>query len=680
MKRPAPSKRPRVAGSSGANAGPLIEQSHDSEDRSPSIASLWIVGLTAALCVLFSVTFKLNDPDFWQHLLVGKAIWQQHSVPMTHLWSWPTLHQPEVLPSWGFRALLWPFWAAGETLGLFVWRWVTTLATFLIAWLTARKLGARGLWPFIVIVVCCLAYRYRSQVRPETLTNLLLAGQLYLLELHRQQRRDLRFLIIPIAWVWANAHISYYLSIAILLLYLVCDRRSAQDTRSLLAITVFAALACFVNPFGWRALAQPLEYFFVWRHEPIYRSIAELHPIDWSFHASDGLLVTMLAWPALQLWRAVRREFDPVELGLWALFTLLAVTSQRFVGSWAVVAASFLSRDLDHFMGSLSPRLFRVPRWLGIASLSLLCLALCWSEWRRPDIQPGIGLDPLASPVAACDFIEREGIRGRFFNHFELGGYLAWRFWPQRDRLPFMDIHQSGTRGDRLLYQASMSDPDAWRQASQHYRFDTAIIRRIHARGDRLLDTLDSDSLWALIFVDDVAAVYVRRDGSASALAERLRYRILPGGKQGLDEIGASIDRVPGLRASFRRELERAIPESPANSSLLSVLATLDIQEQRFEDARDHLRRARAVDPLLPVFHYRLAWCERALGHADAAIDAYRSAEHSKEVPSAARDLAPLFEGLGRRHEALREYQRALQLAPRDSALLAGLARLQGVR
>src|SRR5882672_879208 len=90
---------------------------------SASHASFWLVVTTTVLCLVVSVTFKLNDPDFWQHLLVGKAIWQSQTVPSVHLWSWPTLGQPEVVSSWGFCAFLWPFWSLAHVTGLYVWRW-----------------------------------------------------------------------------------------------------------------------------------------------------------------------------------------------------------------------------------------------------------------------------------------------------------------------------------------------------------------------------------------------------------------------------------------------------------------------------------------------------------------------------------------------------------------------------
>jgi hypothetical protein len=42
---------------------------------------------------------------------------------------------------------------------------------------------------------------------------------------------------------------------------------------------VAAGVASLANPFGLDALLQPLQYFTVWRNEPVYQSIGELSPL-----------------------------------------------------------------------------------------------------------------------------------------------------------------------------------------------------------------------------------------------------------------------------------------------------------------------------------------------------------------------------------------------------------------
>src|SRR2546428_844128 len=97
-------------------------------------------------------------------------------------------------------------------------------------------------------------------------------------------------------------------------------------------------------------------------------------------------------------------------------------------------------------------------------------------------------------PVRACDFIAAHGVRGRGFNHYHLGGYVLWRFWPDRLRLPFMDVHQTGTREDRRLVAALPTDPAAWRALDRRYRFDYALLNRFRNEGDGSQDALDADT------------------------------------------------------------------------------------------------------------------------------------------------------------------------------------------
>src|SRR5947207_1099188 len=90
----------------------------------------WPAILVAASCIVFSVTLKIDDPDVWQHLVVGKSMWAARAVRGVHLWSWPGYGTREVTESWLYCAVLYQFWKLGGVWGLFLWRWATVLGTF----------------------------------------------------------------------------------------------------------------------------------------------------------------------------------------------------------------------------------------------------------------------------------------------------------------------------------------------------------------------------------------------------------------------------------------------------------------------------------------------------------------------------------------------------------------------
>lgn len=531
--------------------------------------------LVAAGCLVVSVSFVLYDTDAWQHLLVGKAIWTSHSVPTTQVWTWPNHGAPNVNPSWGFSVLVWPFWSAGGVAGLFVWRWLTTLVTFALLWLAARALGARGLAVLFVLVIAGLVYRQRVQIRPETLAGIWFALAILILEL-RRHGRDLSGWLIPLACVWVNTHISFYLLFVLLAIHLM-----AAGTRRLALIGVGCAIAILLNPFGWQGALRPFQ-FLAWRNEPFFRSIAEIGPIVWSQNWSNGLPLLLAGWPLLALRRRGQGRADPVEWLVLLAFTALALSSSRFVATYVLVAAPYLARDLSEWCGTWQ---FRLAPWPRAFAISLLCVLGCAWDWTHNVAPLGLRFDMSRAPVHACDFMERHGVRGRGFNHFQLGGYQLWRFWPEPGRLPFIDIHpEDATRVNRDLYVATMTTDAGWGELDRQYRFDYALLTRRYADRPGFLDVMDAEPGWALVFVDDVAALYVRREGTMAAVAQQRGYRTLGGSRA---SIRARLERAAAdsmFRAAMHGELERQASESPVNfygRSMLRAVAEIDARTPR---------------------------------------------------------------------------------------------------
>ena len=671
--------RPRM----GA-AAPLAATAPDPAAGHPAmLAALAAV----ALCVIVTVTFTLYETDFWHHLLVGRVIWERHSVPATQLWSWPTWGAPEANSAWLFRALVWPFWSRGNVTGLFVWRWLTTLATFATLWATARRMGARGFAPLVALVLCVFIYRLRSQIRPETLVAVLMALELWILETRRRGGPDRSPWLIAIAWTWANTHLSYYLGFVILAIYLGDEwlasrgatRRRAGRSR-LLRVGLAALAISFVNPFGWRALWQPFDYGLHLRGELMYRTILELKPVDWRRYITTSLPLLVGGWVALIVWRATHRRFDRVEAILCAGFTAVALSTQRFIGFYALVATPFLMRDLGEWVTARRWPAWTASPWTRSALTILICGLAALPEWRRPDLPLGIGIQWERYPVRACDFMAAQGIRGRGFNNFEFGGYQAWRFWPDRTRLPFMTGTIEAARPeDRLLYAGVFARPDAWRLLDHRHRFDYILMKRLQEGDNRLLDVLDADTTWALVFADDAATVYVRRLGPLSEIATRLGQGALPAGNAGLYALGAAMPADSGLAERVAAGLRARSEMSPWNSRDLSLVANVAMARGRLAEARETIDRALEVSPALPRGHELLGMIALAEGRPREALAAF---EHERAIDPGARGIAfrlgQAWQRLGDLKRARGWYRRELDLDPGHRESLDSLAVIAG--
>ena len=594
--------RSRASGPAGARPAGIAAP--------PLPAALRIfAALATAAALVALVSFPISDPDLWQHLRTGRAIWDSHALEPLNVWTWPEYGSPYVISSWLFRVLLWPFYSVGGVAGLFAWRWLTTLACFAMLWQAARvsrRAGATGMAALFVLLWCGVLYRFRSQVRPETLVVVLLAAQIWLLEARRarQGRKaaqgavpgaaaspeaaagaqgiDRAWWLVPMAAVWINVHLSYVLGLFVTAAYLLDElwraRRGAAGATPmrLAAVLVASAAASFLNPYGFGLVRQPFDFALTERNLLAFRMIAELGPIPWRPYLPTGLPLLVALPPLLALWRWTTRGPDLAQLAIYALFIPQGLSTQRFIGYTVVAIAPFFARDAAEFCATR-----RWPAWLarpaaraGLAAA--LAALLLYPAFGSKPLWPSVSLRASTFPDAACDAIASKGVRGKSFSLFSHGGYLIWRFWPERDRLPFTDVHATGSRRLRDGYAAALVDTSAWNALDAKHRFDWVLLPRSGMARGPLIEQLDADTTrWAVVFVDDVAAVFVRRDGASAEVAERERYRWLPAGLIRLQSVAQRMDSDSLAFAGVVADLERATRESKDSESMRQMLANI---------------------------------------------------------------------------------------------------------
>lgn len=604
-------------------------------------AFLLCLGVSISL-ILLAVAHRSYDTDVWQHLRVGRAIWQLHEIPRTNLWTWPTFGAPYDIPSWLFRVVLWPFWAAFGERGLDLWRWSTAVALFALLFAAARRAAGRagdGLPTLAILVWSALLWRARWECRPETLAALFLATEIVILEWRRTQPRsgrpwrDVAWWLVPLQLLWINVHISYYLGLVIGVAYVLDGywRRSrgnsSSDASRLLLILLAAGCACLVNPFGFRAIVQPFDFFLHGRYELIFQYVDELQPINWSENIRNGLPLYLAALLGVALWRWRRVGFDPAQAVLLAVLLPQALATNRFLGFFVIATAPLFARDVELVLAGTKPPPALRSSWPRALALACPILLLCGFELTRS--LPAFGMGPRWDrvPVRACDYIVQNNMVGHGYNMYWHGGYLLWRFWPDRGRLPFMDIHQTGLREDRDAQVQSMMDSSAWQALDARHRFDWVLLPTVELPGQHLMDWLDADSTrWSLVFADDAASLFVRSEGTFGLLAARDGYRCLRMGERGYGRLQQRALADSTIRARLRSDLDRAVASSPWNSRARSLRASVALIESRWTDARNDLEAGLVVSPGLSRAHDRLAYALIMSGEPARALEEIRTA------------------------------------------------------
>jgi Flp pilus assembly protein TadD len=183
---------------------------------------------------------------------------------------------------------------------------------------------------------------------------------------------------------------------------------------------------------------------------------------------------------------------------------------------------------------------------------------------------------------------------------------------------------------------------------------------------------LAQDSDWTLVFIDDVAHVYVRRAGPNAALAERLVYRRLG---RDTEATAASDPRAAFAASDLLAELDRAIAQSTATIALHMMRAQAREAQGNQAGAEADLRESTRLAPDMAYLWVRLGSFLAGQGRLVEAREALAqaAARTPKDRPTRVL-LAVALETAGD-HEAAVTMLRSLAVGESAEQLLARLLR-----
>jgi len=254
-------------------------------------ASWAIQGVEVALVAAFLALtflygcFPVKDTDLWWHLRTGDLIRAEWVIPTTDWYTYNAEGAEWIDLHWGFQILISLGWEVGGIVGLNLAKCLVTVGA---VWLLIA--ARRPEWPRWVMLTAWLPALYmlsgRMYVRPETLTLLWLAAYLAVLFRWRDQPRLMWVLpIVQVAWTNTQGLFAlgpFLLAVALIDAALSPGAFAAHRRRwwrDALIVTGLVALACFVNPYGWKGALFPLQLLTT-MNDPVFgRHIAELSSI-----------------------------------------------------------------------------------------------------------------------------------------------------------------------------------------------------------------------------------------------------------------------------------------------------------------------------------------------------------------------------------------------------------------
>lgn len=476
------------------------------------VLSLPVLLGCALLCLLFLVTSRgginpLADPDIWWHLRNAQELVRTGHFVHHDAWTFTVAGRPWINFEWLAEL---PFYFAYQRLGLqglyltmMAVASAVVLGIYYLGWLSSGDWNAAFLSAFVGIFFA------EVSLGPRTLLFgwLFLAMEIAILW-NLRRGRDWTYALPPLFLLWVNTHGSWFLGFGLMLVFFACGLlegewgslytarwTAAQRRRWWIAIAASAA-ALFVNPYGWRLVAYPLDAIV---HQKLgVQYIAEWASLD--FHGPRGKIVlgVLVLFGVLQLVRRRRWSLEDLAFALLAVYS--AVTYSRLLFLAAILLMPLLAVDLKGLLMTPYEAEGDRPVLNGVAiGILVAVVALAYPSTRSLDA--GIAQ---AFPQQALPYVRSLTGQGNVFNEYHWGGYFEWQAPAVREFIdPRADVFvQQGVMQD---YVKAIGGRDTF-AILDRYQIRYAILMQ----GGSAAYLLGHSPQWKQTYADPLAVVFER--------------------------------------------------------------------------------------------------------------------------------------------------------------------------
>lgn len=456
----------------------------------------------------------LSDPDTPWHLATGNYILSHHRIPRTDPFSWSMLGQPWVTQEWLFEVVL---ALLANSLGFFgIWLLVVflhTLTVLLVYRLCVSVSGGQRVFSAIGAVLAIVAGLSFWVVRPQLVSYTFFAFFLWILERVRQGHLRTLWFVPPIVLLWANAHASVSIGIAMLLFEVVLSfiptigrleriRLPRRSRRWLILVTILSIGIGLLNPNTY----HEFSYALLSTNKLMVNSINEWHSPDFHSHFFKRSVIPFLSGTLLLVIARYKPVFLKYVLYFGGCFALTLVY-QRFMPYLAIAGAPLIAIATKDWLRSLM-KPGRVLRYLYALCLVGIVVDVEMSEpYLLGTVSQHFASN--AYPIDSVNYIKSHPVPSPMLNAYDFGGYLIYRGVPTFvDGRTDIFLHNKVFQNYMDLQNLAWDAP----QLLDKYNFQSALLPSGYALSVYLTHNPD----WTIVYSGPNAEVFVRTKTSGA--------------------------------------------------------------------------------------------------------------------------------------------------------------------
>ena len=641
--------------------------------------------------ITFTSSLEIKDLDLWLHLRMGWWIVHHGFVPNFDVLSCTISGKPWVNHEWLFQVLVYLVQKNFGFDGLISMQSFVVALTFLVLLFLGYSRDRQWLTVFMLLMVL-MVYQTRFTIRPDIFSLLFFVLFIYILSLHINKRWAM-YVLVALQVVWTNMHGFFFFGPMLVGLGIFSEfikrrvplpyewntvgRLSDGEYGFLKKTLPLLMLACCVNPLTFKGAWYPVSVFF---HLAGDNKIFFEHIVELQKPIMPGNIFTdrYCFYKVLIIVSGIsfvfnRRKIDISSLLVWVIFlgfSLAAVRNLIYFAaasymvfmvniinlSWEnLVPLRFSSVNFKYLTGFL----FKLGLMFWMFNFSLEMVGNGYFDFdtynRKSEF---FGVSKRNFPYKAVNFLVRQKIKGNFFNDFNSGAYLVGRVDP--DIKVFID-------GRTEVYGADFFEnyQKIWQKGNAHAfayfeRKDNitgSFLNNTHQRiPQEVLKMFHSLKNWSIVYLDDDGIIFLKQTPLNKPFIDRFSVNIAKWKPKPMDLIKLATKRVDPF---------------PYNDRAY-ILETLGADEGAFLESKEALRVAPDDAPayimLGKIYNKRKDYKN--------AFKCYRlGAMYQQGNWEARSGLAQAYENLKVYDEAISQYQRVLEAAPKDVQANFGLAR-----
>ena len=463
----------------------------------------------------------ISDPDIWWHLRNAANLLHTRHFPHSDIWTFTVAGKPWINFEWLSELAYYAGWKCLGVRGLYLVMMLASaaivLGVFRLAWLRSRD------WLAALFVSLIAIHFFIVSLAPRTLLFGWLCLVIELAILWGLEHGRDRTAWLPLLFLlWINLHGSWFIGFVLMVLFFACGwfqgewgglyarRWTSAQKRRFLLVTAASCAALFVNPYGWRLVAYPVDAVF--RNRLGTQFIAEWASLNLHTGFGKQVLAVFLGLAVLQLLRPRRWPLHDLVFALIAVYGAFAYV--RFVFLAGIVILPMLAADLKLPAAPQSAANTKDFRWAAAIAIAVLLALIGTQMPSARELQAGLATD---LPEQALPYLRTLAGRGNLFSQYEWGGYLEWEAPELKTFIdPRMDVFaDSGVLED---YARAIHADDTF-AILDRYRIRYALL----AQGSEMAYLLAHNAGWKIAWQDQQTVVFERAQPMPNAGATAAR-------------------------------------------------------------------------------------------------------------------------------------------------------------